>query len=170
MDTQLAEIERGFADLVRGRAMNLKPYYDKLARIETCRWTGSVTELVGLLVESKGPAAAVGDFCEIGTRAGRTIRTQVIGFRDGRVLSMPLEETDGLQLGDPIVARKEDARMEAGPQLLGRVLDGFGSRWIIWGRLSAASRTIFTRRRRGRWSASRSARRWSPAFAPSTAC
>ncbi len=106
--------------------MNLKPYYEQLARIETCRWSGSVTELVGLLVESKGPEAAVGDFCEIGTRAGRTIRTQVIGFRDGHVLSMPLEETDGLQLGDPIVARKEDARMEAGPQLLGRVIDGFG--------------------------------------------
>ncbi|HTC89498.1 MAG TPA: hypothetical protein VK686_14415, partial [Bryobacteraceae bacterium] len=106
--------------------MNLKPYYEKLARIETCRWTGSVTELVGLLVESKGPEAALGDFCEIVARDGRVIRTQVIGFRDGRVLSMPLEETDGLHLGDPIVARKDDARMEAGPQLLGRVIDGFG--------------------------------------------
>jgi FliI/YscN family ATPase len=50
----------------------------------------------------------------------------VIGFREGHVLSMPLEETDGLHLGDPIVARKEDARMAAGPQLLGRMIDGFG--------------------------------------------
>ncbi len=47
--------------------MNLAPYYERLARIETCRWTGTVTELVGLLVESNGPAAAVGDFCEIVT-------------------------------------------------------------------------------------------------------
>src|SRR5579863_6485558 len=100
--------------------MNLKAYYEKLTRIETCRWTGCVTELVGLLVESKGPETAMGDFCEIATRAGRLVRTQVIGFRDGHVLSMPLEETDGLQLGDAITARKEDARMEAGPQLLGR--------------------------------------------------
>jgi flagellum-specific ATP synthase len=106
--------------------MNLKPYYDKLARLDTFRWTGSVTELVGLLVESKGPEAAVGDFCEISTRSGRVIRTQVIGFREGHVLSMPLEETDGLHLGDPIVGRKEDSRMEVGPQLLGRVIDGFG--------------------------------------------
>jgi flagellum-specific ATP synthase len=106
--------------------MNLKAYYEKLARVETCRWTGSVSELVGLLVESKGPESAMGDFCEIETRAGRVVRTQVIGFRDGRVLSMPLEETDGLQLGDPVVARREDSKMEAGPQLLGRVIDGFG--------------------------------------------
>ena len=106
--------------------MNLPAYRDRLQRIETCRWTGAVSELVGLLVESQGPSAAVGDFCDITLRDGRVVRTQVIGFRDGRVLSMPLEETDGLHLGDPITARKEDARMEAGAALLGRVIDGFG--------------------------------------------
>ena len=62
-------------------------------------WSGTVTQFVGLLIESQGPEAAIGDFCEIRTNS-RLIRTQVIGFRDGRVLSMPLEETDGLQLGD----------------------------------------------------------------------
>jgi flagellum-specific ATP synthase len=106
--------------------LNFRPYHEKLQRMETCRWTGTVSELVGLLVESKGPAAAVGDFCEINLRDGRIVRTQVIGFRDGRVLSMPLEETGGLHLGDPITARQEDARMETGPELLGRVIDGFG--------------------------------------------
>jgi FliI/YscN family ATPase len=106
--------------------MKLAAYYERLAATETCRWIGQVTELVGLLVESNGPSAGVGDFCEINTQSGRVIRTQVIGFRDGRVLSMPLEETDGLHLGDPITARQEDARMEVGPQLLGRVIDGFG--------------------------------------------
>jgi flagellum-specific ATP synthase len=106
--------------------LNLAPYLEKLARIEPCRFSGSVTELVGLLVESQGPEAAVGDFLEISARSGRVIRTQVIGFRDGRVLSMPLEETDGLHLGDRITTRQDDARMEAGPQLLGRVIDGFG--------------------------------------------
>ncbi len=89
-------------------------------------WTGQVTEVVGLLVESRGPSVAMGDFCEIMTSMGRPIRTQVIGFRNGRVLSMPLEETEGLQLGDKVVARSEDARVEVGPGLLGRVIDGFG--------------------------------------------
>ncbi len=106
--------------------MNLQAYLEKLARLEVCRWTGTVTELVGLLVESQGPESAAGDFCEINSRSGRLIRTQVIGFRDGRVLSMPLEETEGLQLGDPIVARGDDARIEVSPALAGRVLDGFG--------------------------------------------
>ncbi len=106
--------------------ISLAPYFAELDRIAPFRFTGQVTEVVGLLIESRGPSAAIGDFCEVFTSAGRRIRTQVIGFRDGRVLSMPLEETDGLQLGDAVTARSEDARVEVGPGLLGRVLDGFG--------------------------------------------
>jgi flagellum-specific ATP synthase len=106
--------------------ISLAPYFEELERIPPFRWTGQVTEVVGLLIESRGPAAAIGDFCEVATSAGRTIRTQVIGFRNGRVLSMPLEETDGLQLGNLVTARSEDARVDVGSGLLGRVIDGFG--------------------------------------------
>jgi FliI/YscN family ATPase len=106
--------------------MILDQYFGRLETMETWRWSGAVTQLIGLLVESQGPAAAVGDSLEVTTSSGRTIRTQVIGFREGRVLSMPLEETGGLQLGDTIVLRREEALVEVGPQLLGRVLDGFG--------------------------------------------
>jgi flagellum-specific ATP synthase len=108
------------------KAIDLSFYFQKLEKIVPTVATGVVTQLIGLLVESDGPAAAIGDFCEIRTLPGRNIRTQVIGFRNGRVLSMPLEETDGLQLGDPIVARGDEARVPVGPGLLGRVLDGFG--------------------------------------------
>ncbi|SPE37955.1 flagellum-specific ATP synthase [Candidatus Sulfopaludibacter sp. SbA3] len=107
-------------------AISLAPYFETLDRCQPLLWTGEVTQLVGLLIESRGPAVAAGDFCEIQTLSGRIIRTQVIGFRNGRVLSMPLEETDGLQLGDRIVARSDEARVAVGPGLLGRVLDGFG--------------------------------------------
>jgi FliI/YscN family ATPase len=106
--------------------ISLAPYLADLERISPLRWTGQVTEVVGLLIESRGPHVAIGDFCEVLTAGGRRIRTQVIGFRQGRVLSMPLEEIDGLQLGDTVAARSEDARVEVGPGLLGRVLDGFG--------------------------------------------
>ena len=106
--------------------MVVERYLTALDRTDPMQWTGEVSKLIGLLVESQGPAAAIGDFCEVVVSGGRRIRTQVIGFRDGRVLSMPLEETDGLQLGDPIVARKEAARVAVGKGLLGRVLDGFG--------------------------------------------
>jgi FliI/YscN family ATPase len=108
------------------QGISLEPYIAELDRVSPLRWTGQVTEVIGLLIESRGPSVAIGDFCEVATAGGRPIRTQVIGFRDGRVLSMPLEETDGLQLGDLVTARSEDARVEVGRALLGRVIDGFG--------------------------------------------
>src|SRR5579864_8198862 len=107
-------------------AVSLAPYISDLDQMDLIPWSGEVTVTAGLLVESQGPAAAVGDFCEISAGNGRIIRTQVIGFRNGRVLAMPLDEPDGLQLGSRVVARSQDARLAVGPGLLGRVLDGFG--------------------------------------------
>ncbi len=106
--------------------ISLAPYFAALDQVNPFRWTGQVTEVVGLLIESQGPNAGIGDFCEVRTSQGRIVRTQVIGFRETRVLSMPLEDIDGLQLGDPVAARSDDARVEVGPGLLGRVIDGFG--------------------------------------------
>jgi FliI/YscN family ATPase len=107
-------------------SIDLNGWARTVERIDPLRWTGEITEIVGLVVESRGPAAGIGDFCEITTRGGRRIRAQVIGFRNGKVLTMPLEETGGLCLGDRIAARSENARVAVGPGLLGRVLDGFG--------------------------------------------
>jgi flagellum-specific ATP synthase len=104
----------------------LTPYMADLDRMDLLPWSGQVTATVGLLIESQGPAAAIGDFCEIQAANGRSIRTQVIGFRNGRVLAMPLDEPDGLQLGSRVIARSQDAQLAVGPGLLGRVLDGFG--------------------------------------------
>ena len=106
--------------------IDLRPYFARLETIDPFRRAGVVTGMVGLIIESRGPAAAIGDFCQIETSGGEGVRTQVIGFRDGNLLSMPLEETGGLRLGDPIVARSQGARVEVGEALLGRVLDGFG--------------------------------------------
>lgn len=106
--------------------LDLAPYFRILESLEPMRRLGEVVELTGLVVASRGPAAAIGDFCEIRTSSGRSIRTQVIGFRDGVVLSAPLEEAGGVQLGDAVIARGQEARVRVGPGLLGRVLDGFG--------------------------------------------
>ena len=102
------------------------PYLQDLASLDCFRWRGTITNVTGFVIESQGPASKIGGFCEIQAANGRTIRTQVIGFRNGRILSMPLEEIDGLEPGDPIYARADDAQLTVGPGLLGRVLDGFG--------------------------------------------
>jgi FliI/YscN family ATPase len=107
-------------------AIDLAPYIQQVGKSTLLPWTGEIVELVGMLVASRGPAVAVGDFCEVLASSGRRVRTQVIGFRDGQVLSMPLEEIDGIQLHDRIIARQDEAQVAVGPDLVGRVLDGFG--------------------------------------------
>ncbi len=110
-----------------GLQIDFARFFQAVEQAEPVRMEGEVVELVGLVVESRGPVAAIGDFCEILTRSGRRIRTQVIGFRAGKVLSMPLEDTGGLCLGDRIVARGGEGAIKASRELLGRVLDGFGN-------------------------------------------
>ncbi|MEZ5395997.1 MAG: FliI/YscN family ATPase [Bryobacterales bacterium] len=97
----------------------------RLATLRPVRAEGVVTDFAGLALESLGPAASVGDVCEVECGRG-SIRVQVIGFRRGRVLSMPLEDAGGLQPGARIRTRPAGALAPVGDELLGRVLDGFG--------------------------------------------
>jgi flagellum-specific ATP synthase len=107
-------------------ALDFSRYFHLVETADAHVSLGTVTEIVGLLIESNGPPAVLGGFCEILTAQGRPVRVQVVGFRNGRVLSMPLEETSGIQQGDRIVSRPIAALIRTGPDLLGRVLDGFG--------------------------------------------
>ena len=105
---------------------DLNPYIQQVQNSALLPWTGEIVEVVGTLLASRGPAVAIGDFCEVLASSGRRIRTQVIGFRNGHVLSMPLEELDGIQLHDEIIARPGESLVAVGPDLIGRVVDGFG--------------------------------------------
>ncbi len=107
--------------------LDLSRFEAALPGMDLMRWRGVVTDVTGFVIESNGPSAPIGGFCEIRAASGRAIRTQVAGFRNGRILSIPLEEIDGLEPGDPIYARADDAKVAVGPGLLGRVLDGFGN-------------------------------------------
>jgi flagellum-specific ATP synthase len=66
-----------------------------------------------------------------GTCTGRnsnthTIQAEVVGFRDGRTLLMPLGELHGIGPGTRVLATGAPFRVAVGPGLLGRVVDGLG--------------------------------------------
>jgi flagellum-specific ATP synthase len=117
----MMNMHEGHAEIAGGLSACLR----RVEQMEPLRWTGEVRELVGLLVESQGPSVSIGSFCEILTANG-SVRTQVVGFRNGRVLSIPLEELDGVRLGDTIIAREDEGRVAVSQHLLGRIIDGFG--------------------------------------------
>ncbi len=118
----------------------LDRYARRLSEMEPMIWRGQVAELVGLLVESNGPGGAVGDICEIQTSNGGRKKAQVVGFRGGRLLLMPMEETEGIQLGDRVVLRAEAAQAAVGEALLGRTIDAFGQPLDSGGPIECAAR------------------------------
>ena len=89
---------------------------------------GRVAQVVGLVIEGKGPVASVGDAATICPPEGRPrINAEVVGFRDGKTLLMPLGELRGVGVGCKILSKKSAVNMEVGAGLLGRVLDGLGN-------------------------------------------
>jgi flagellum-specific ATP synthase len=111
-------------------ALDLGPARRRLRDLDPYRLNGRVSELIGLIVESRGPEAGVGERCEIllpGHRTGRPpLQAEVVGFREGRTLLMPLGEAAGIAPGQTVVAAGGSVRVDLGEGLLGRVLDGLG--------------------------------------------
>ena len=105
----------------------LARYFGRLNRGQPWRWHGQVVESVGQTIESAGPLASVGECCEIQDRFGRPHLAEVIGFRGSNVLSMPVETTEGIRLGDPVAALGAAPEIEVGPALMGRVLNALGA-------------------------------------------
>lgn len=89
---------------------------------------GKVTNIVGLVVEGHGPGSCMGGMCEIYSKGvDSSIMAEVVGFRDKRVLLMPLGDLEGIGPGSTIVARKSNPSAKVGDELLGRVIDGMGN-------------------------------------------
>jgi flagellum-specific ATP synthase len=103
--------------------------YEKLLkRINPVRVNGKVSEIVGLMVEGNGPVASIGDVCGIMPVNGDApLEAEVVGFRKGRVLLMPLESMQGLGPGCKILSLGRKASIGVGKGLLGRVIDGLGN-------------------------------------------
>ncbi len=91
------------------------------------RWEGRVLQVTGNLVESEGPAAALGEACDILGATGSSYTGEVIGFRGSTVLSMLAEDAVGIRYGDRIVAQGLRPSIRVGEGLLGRVLDATGT-------------------------------------------
>nr|MBL0732502.1 flagellar protein export ATPase FliI [Desulfobacterales bacterium] len=85
-------------------------------------------EVTGLVTEAIGPASSLGSICEIYTKENeKKIRAEVLGFRENRILLMPLDDVRGIGPGSKVVANDQKALISVGNDLLGRVIDGLGN-------------------------------------------
>ena len=107
--------------------IDFNKFKDVINHLNLVKINGKVTQVVGLIVEGHGPATSVGELCEIYPREGRSpIKAEVVGFKDDRVLLMPLGEMIGISPGSLIVSDTKRADINVGEAYLGRVIDGHG--------------------------------------------
>lgn len=103
-------------------------YVKKSKEVDPIQVRGKVTNIVGLIVEGHGPGSSMGGMCEIYSKQMNTsIMAEVVGFREKRVLLMPLGDLSGIGPGSTIIARKSHPSVKVGRELLGRVIDGMGT-------------------------------------------
>jgi flagellum-specific ATP synthase len=100
---------------------------DRVRSTRVVEKRGRVVQLIGLVIESEGPLCAVGEICRIeSARHDSHTLAEVVGFREGRVLLMPLGELSGIHPGSEVIAHGRPLEVPVGDELLGRILNGLG--------------------------------------------
>ncbi|MHB9093034.1 MAG: flagellar protein export ATPase FliI [Eubacteriales bacterium] len=103
-------------------------YFQAIERTEPIKTNGKVTQVIGLIIESHGPGANLGELCYVFPNSGSTkIQAEVVGFRENKILLMPLGDLSGIGPGCEVVATGDSFRVGVGPKLLGRIIDGLGN-------------------------------------------
>ncbi len=104
----------------------LSKYRRVLDEVDVIKFTGKVDRIVGLTIESVGPAVKYGDLCRIRVAQGEYLLTEVVGFNRNRVILMPIGDMKGVVPGAEVHAAGSALMVPVGDELLGRVINGVG--------------------------------------------
>ncbi len=98
-----------------------------LMREDLCSYVGRVKRISGMMIEATGSRYKIGDVCEIASDMyGKSIKAEVVGFNDGRVILMPYEDIKGIGLGNTVKSTKNKLKIPVGDFLKGRIVDAAG--------------------------------------------
>jgi len=98
-----------------------------LNKVDTIRVNGKVTQVIGLTIEANGPAVSLGEICIIESREqSSSIFAEVVGFREDKILLMPLGELGSIGPGSQVRSTGIPFMVKVGTELLGRIIDGLG--------------------------------------------
>ncbi|WLR52338.1 flagellar protein export ATPase FliI [Bacillus tianshenii] len=101
----------------------------RIEMIDSYKRFGKVIRVVGLMIESKGPEASIGDLCyiHVGGRHKRKVQAEVVGFRDEDVILMPYTDVTDISPGNLVEATGEPLQVKVGMGLIGSVIDSLGN-------------------------------------------
>ena len=107
-------------------------YIDKYGKIisktDPIKVNGKVTDVIGLVIVSIGPNVSLGEVCVIVDKKGKEVcKSEVVGFKEGKVLSIALGEVESISPSCEIQAFGKQFGIPLSDNLLGRVIDGLGN-------------------------------------------
>ena len=106
----------------------IEKYKRVIDRLDTIKVNGKVTDVIGLIIVSIGPNVSLGEICTIVDKKGREVcKAEVVGFKEGKVLSIALGEVEKISPACEIIASGRSFSIGVGENLLGRVIDGLGN-------------------------------------------
>jgi len=106
--------------------MDLARFMTAIDRADLVRVVGKVVQVVGLVIEAQVQGVFVGELCRIEVSDTHSIRCEVVGFKEEKVLMMPLGAMAGIRPGSRVFATGAPIQVKVGMGLLGRVLNGLG--------------------------------------------
>ncbi|MBK4724659.1 flagellar protein export ATPase FliI [Pantoea agglomerans] len=110
--------------------MSIPSSFDKalksIENISLARVAGRLVRANGLLLESLGCQLAIGQRCQIESRAGELIDAQAVGFDRDVTYLMPFKQPQGLMAGARVFPAEKQSEILIGDGWLGRVINGVG--------------------------------------------
>jgi len=107
--------------------INFQSLNKKVDETEFNYTEGVVRNVIGLTTEVEGIKAFVGEVCEIYNDRKVPVTSEVVGFKEGKVLLMPLGELTGIAPGCRVVPTGRQLSVKCSEELFGKVLDGLGN-------------------------------------------
>lgn len=109
--------------------MNQGALISIIEKTDSYKRFGKVIRVVGLMIESEGPAANIGEVCFIhtSTKDGEHILAEVVGFQNEKIILMPYREVTEVGSGCLVEATGNPLKVKVGRSLIGHVLDPLGN-------------------------------------------
>ncbi|WP_343248420.1 flagellar protein export ATPase FliI [Diplocloster hominis] len=107
--------------------MDTRKVHEVIRNSSLYTYMGKIDKIVGTTVESTGPACNIGDVCTIEIpKSGQSMKAEVVGFRENKVLLMPYEEIEGIGYGSAVRNTGDKLKIPVSEELIGRTVDPLG--------------------------------------------
>lgn len=109
--------------------MDIAELIETIETTDTYKRYGKVLRIVGLMIESLGPVANIGEVCLIHPEAkhNEPILAEVVGFNNEKVMLMPYTEVTEVGPGCLVEATGNPLMIKVGRSLIGSTIDAIGN-------------------------------------------